>query len=114
MKGKAATFVTSGAALVFMLASVSGRLIAQQDPCSVTALTKSALLGLKVYAPDGTRYLINKEDEGGVAQVYIGQTGSSDLSCITCVERLNGPKPARMKMQLEPVVVVWAPSGRLR
>ena len=98
---------TRSAALLCLLTSMSGPLLAQQDPCSTAALSKSSLAGLKVYSPDGTRYLVNKEDEGGVAQVYIGQDGSSDLNCITCVERLNGPKHERFKMQPH-----WHPSGK--
>jgi hypothetical protein len=76
------------------------------DRCSVIELKKSQVQGLKVYAPDGKRYLINAKDERGIAQIYIGQDGSSDLSCITCEDIPHGPKRQRFKMQ-----PVWHPSG---
>jgi Tol biopolymer transport system component len=59
-----------------------------------------------VYAPDGRRYLVNKKDERGTAQIFTGQDGSSGLVCITCEERPNGPKTKRFKMQPH-----WHPSG---
>jgi Tol biopolymer transport system component len=74
--------------------------------CGVQELKKSEIQGLKVYSPDGTRFLINKEDEKGTAQIYIG-TGNAALTCITCAERTGGPKRERFKMQ-----PVWHPSGR--
>ncbi len=67
---------------------------------------KSALQGLTVYAPDGRRYLVNMPDSAGTPQIYVSQDGSSNLVCITCVQRLNGPKPERFKMQPH-----WHPSG---
>lgn len=77
------------------------------DPCAVRELKKSDVQGFKVYAPDGSRYVINKDDERGTAQIYMGQDGSSSLSCITCTEEPNGPKRERMKMQPR-----WHPSGK--
>jgi hypothetical protein len=63
--------------------------------------------GLRVVSPDGRRYLLNKEDEKGTAQVYIGNVGRSERTCITCAERPRGPKTERFKMQ-----PVWHLSGR--
>jgi Tol biopolymer transport system component len=75
--------------------------------CEVRQLAKSEIQGLKVYSPDGTRFLINKEDEKGTAQIYLGADNSSALTCITCAQREGGPKRERFKMQ-----PVWHPSGR--
>lgn len=78
------------------------------DPnCNVQTLKKSEIQGLRVYSPDGSRFLINQEDERHTAQIYIGTSGSSALDCITCTERPGGPKAERFKMQ-----PVWHPSGR--
>lgn len=77
------------------------------DPCAVRELKKSAVQGFKVYAPDGSRYVINKEDERGTAQIYMGSDGNSGLTCITCDEQPDGPKRERMKMQPR-----WHPSGK--
>lgn len=76
------------------------------DPCAVKELKKSEVQGLRVYAPDGSRYLVNQEDEEGVDQIYVGQ-GHSRPTCITCVDVPHGPKRKRMKMQPH-----WHPSGR--
>lgn len=70
-------------------------------------LVKSEIQGLKVFSPDRKRYLINKEDDKGVAQIYIGETGSSVLTCITDTQQPDGPKPERFKMQPH-----WHPNGR--
>jgi hypothetical protein len=75
--------------------------------CNVALLKKSDIQGLRVYSPDGTRFLINKKDDKGVAQIYINTIGSSALSCITCTQQPGSPKPQRMKMQPG-----WHPSGR--
>lgn len=74
--------------------------------CTIRELKKSGIQGLKVYSPDGTRFLVNKEDEKGVAQVYVGTTDAS-LTCITCAQQPGGPEPRRFKMQPK-----WHPSGR--
>ena len=73
----------------------------------VRALRKTDVQGIKVYSPDGTRYLINKEDENGIAQVYIGKTGSEALVCLTNAQQPGGPAPNRFKMQAH-----WHPSGK--
>src|SRR5215831_10791947 len=80
---------------------------AADDACTVSELKKSDVQGLRVYAPDGKRYLINKEDEEGTAQIYLGREGNAGLTCLTCAERPNGPKRKRFKMQPH-----WHPSGR--
>lgn len=74
----------------------------------IKSLKKSAVQGLKVYAPDGRQYLINKEDEHGVAQMYVSDAaGGPNLTCITDAEVPGGPKAKRFKMQPH-----WHPSGQ--
>ena len=77
------------------------------DACSVAQIRPSSTGGLSIVSPDGSKYLINKEDAKGIAQIYVGQTGSANPVCITCTERPNGPKPGKFKMQPH-----WHPSGR--
>ncbi len=75
--------------------------------CEIKELRKSEIQGLRVYSPDGSRFLINKEDEKGVAQIYAGRSAGSALRCMTCTQQPEGPKPERLKMQPR-----WHPSGR--
>ena len=77
------------------------------DPCNVQTLRKSEVQGLRVPAPDGRRYVINKKDDKGIAQIYVGTSSSAALTCITCTQRPGGPRTDRFKMQ-----PVWHPSGR--
>lgn len=80
----------------------------RKDPDAVQfEIKKSELQGFKVYAPDRKRFLINKEDAKGVAQVYVGSDGNSILTCITDTQQTDGPKPERFKMQPH-----WHPSGK--
>src|SRR5690348_5170188 len=67
--------------------------LSPNDPCNVQSLSKSPIQGRRVPSPDGRRYLINKKDAKGTAQIYVGTTGSSALTCITCAQRPGGPKP---------------------
>jgi hypothetical protein len=39
--------------------------------CEIKELKKSEIQGVKVSFPDGSRFLINREDENEVAQVYV-------------------------------------------
>jgi hypothetical protein len=97
-------------ALVLLLSAITTPATAavdDADACTVKELKKSAVQGLKVYAPDHRRYVINKEDEKKIAQMYVGQDGSDALTCITCVQRPGGPQPKRFKMQPH-----WHPSGK--
>jgi len=75
--------------------------------CDIKSLTKNATEGLKAYSWDGTKYLVNREDANGIAQVYVANAGSTDLTCITCVARTGGPGADRFKMQPN-----WHPSGK--
>jgi Tol biopolymer transport system component len=76
------------------------------DACEIKELKKSEIQGVKVSFPDGSRFLINREDENEVAQVYVGTGSSSAHRCITCTQQPGGPKPGRFKMQPH-----WHPSG---
>lgn len=75
--------------------------------CGVKQLGKAPSQGLRIYSYDGSRYLLNREDKKGIAQVYIARTGSADLTCLTCTQRPRGPTADRFKMQPH-----WHPSGR--
>jgi Tol biopolymer transport system component len=74
--------------------------------CNVSTLEKSSSQGLQVLSPQGDQYLVNKEDDKQVSQVYVGRTGSTQLTCITCIQQPGGPKPTRNKMMPS-----WYPSG---
>ena len=95
------------------LAADAGSSAMKQDSAAAPAadvvkeLKKSEIQGIRAYSPDGRRFLINKEDEHGVAQVYVGKTGSPALTCITNTQQPGGPKPRRLKMQ-----PTWHPSGK--
>ena len=73
--------------------------------CSVQELKRGD--GLRAYSPDGSRFIVNREDEKGTAQMYLGIAGQPALTCITCTERPGGPKRERFKMQPR-----WHPSGK--
>ncbi len=63
--------------------------------------------GLRVVSPDGKQYLINRKDAQGVYQVYVGNVGTGEATCISSPERPGGPKANRHKMQVN-----WHPSGK--
>ncbi|HYI93487.1 MAG TPA: ricin-type beta-trefoil lectin domain protein [Bryobacteraceae bacterium] len=77
------------------------------DPCAIRQIIPSPYSGLTVWSPDGSQYLVNKEDAGGVAQVYVGSKDGGAPVCITCTDKVNGPTSRKMKMQPH-----WHPSGR--
>jgi len=77
------------------------------DPCAIRELRKSESQAPPVYSPDRNRYLAKKEDKNGIAQIYVGKTGSAELTCLTCEQRPGGPKPQRFK-----VMPAWHPSGK--
>ena len=89
--------------------SADSSVASARDPqaCAIKELKKSEVQGLKMYSPDRSRYLINKEDDKGIHQIYIGNEGSPELTCITCIQRPGGPKPERLKMAPN-----WHPSGK--
>lgn len=77
------------------------------NDCAVMQVHPSPQLGLTVWSPDGKQYLVNKEDANGIAQVYVGKRDTSIPVCITCTDKVNGPKAKKLKMQPR-----WHPSGR--
>jgi Tol biopolymer transport system component len=116
---RASWFVLALAVITGVFVSVS---VSAADPPSFTALLdplkqspqwtvhelkKSDIQGIRTYSPDGKRFLVNKEDKKGVAQIYIGKTGSNALTCITDSQVAGGPKPSRLKMQPH-----WSASGK--
>ncbi len=76
-------------------------------PCTVSSIQPSPLGGLTIYSPDGTQYLVNKNDSNGVPQIYVGPTGSTSPTCISCTNSPNGPTSDRWKLQPH-----WTPSGQ--
>lgn len=65
------------------------------------------------YSPDGTKYLISKQDTvDGVFQIYIGNTGDDEL---TCISNYDAPGNAggilRQWKDRNKVMVQWHPSG---
>jgi len=64
------------------------------------------------YSPDGSKYLISKEDNNGVFQIYIGNTGDSEL---TCISNFDAPGNAggllRSWDERHKVMVQWHASG---
>ena len=74
--------------------------------CEVKDITR-APGGLVVWSPNGEQYIVNKKDAAGTYQLYVGNKGSSDITCITCTERPNSPAFNRHKLQPS-----WHPSGK--
>jgi Tol biopolymer transport system component len=76
--------------------------------CNVVQITKN-LNPHKIFSPDKSKYLVNKQDAAGVYQVYVGNAGSENMTCIS----LNHPVGIlrawkdRNKMQVQ-----WHPSGK--
>src|SRR5262245_41405053 len=85
----------------------SGGSVNGHGACAVRALTKTYGTGIVVPSPDGRQYLVNKEDARGVGQIYLGTTGGTVLTCVSCTQQPGGPKPDRYKTQ-----PTWHPSGR--
>ena len=63
--------------------------------------------GLVVWSPSGEQYIVNKKDAAGIYQLYVGNKGSSDATCITCTEAPEQPALNRHKLQPS-----WHPSGK--
>jgi Tol biopolymer transport system component len=74
--------------------------------CEIADITR-APDGLVVWSPTGEQYIVNRKDAAGIYQLYVGTKGSSDVTCITCTQRLNSPAVDRHKLQPH-----WHPSGK--
>jgi Tol biopolymer transport system component len=94
-------------AIVWTAFSVCVQAAQGQNFYDVLELKRSDASEIRIYSRDRKRYLVNKEDEKGIAQVYVGWTGGSELTCITDKQQPGGPKPDRFKMQPQ-----WHPSGK--
>lgn len=75
--------------------------------CDVVSITANPNQPV-AWSPDKTKYLINKQDTAGVFQIYTGNAGSSNLTCIS----LNYPwsllRPWSQRNKLQ---VQWHSSG---
>lgn len=79
--------------------------------CAVASISRSS--EHKTYSPDGTTYLISKQDTiDGVFQIYVGTTGQSTLECISNYEAPgNAGGIFRPWQERNKVMVQWHPSG---
>jgi len=66
-----------------------------------------------VYSPDGTKYIVSKQDTiDGVFQIYVGETGNDTLVCISNYEAPgNAGGILRKWEERNKVMVQWHPSG---
>jgi len=66
-----------------------------------------------MYSPDGTKYIISKQDEvDGVFQIYVGTTGDTTLTCISNYDAPgNSGGLLRKWKERNKVMVQWHPSG---
>ncbi|HEY2017343.1 MAG TPA: hypothetical protein VGH38_27750 [Bryobacteraceae bacterium] len=97
---------SAGVVFALILSATAGGQPSTVTACKVASLEKSAAQGLQIFSPRGDQYLVNRQDEKHVSQVYVGQSGSTQLTCITCAQQPGGPKPNRNKMQ-----PTWYPKG---
>lgn len=79
--------------------------------CAVTNIYQTTIH--PVYSPDGTQYIISKQDTiDGVFQIYVGNTGSTSLTCISNYEAPgNAGGLFRSWETRHKVMVQWHPSG---
>lgn len=79
--------------------------------CEVSSITETT--EHFSYSPDGTKYLISKQDEvDGVFQIYVGTTGESELTCISNFDSEgNSGGLFRSWEERHKVMVQWHPSG---
>jgi hypothetical protein len=79
-----------------------------QNECDVTTIEYN-LHPTPLYSPDSSKYLINMPDTAGVFQIYVGNTGDTNTTCISLVNpwSLLRPWVQRNKMQVQ-----WDPTGQ--
>lgn len=75
--------------------------------CDVLTLKELPTSDLRLESPDGKKYLVNKADEYGIFQIYVGDVGSDQMTCISNQFRWGAPLPWKMKMQAN-----WHPNSR--
>jgi Tol biopolymer transport system component len=73
----------------------------------IISLERSTPEASRSYSADGSKYLINKEDANGIAQVYVGSAAGGEATCITDTQQVGGPAPGKFKMQ-----PIWHPGGK--
>ncbi len=59
-----------------------------------------------MWSPGGKRYIVNKQDAGGIYQIYVGAGRAQELTCISCAPHPNSPGVNKHKLQPH-----WYPSG---
>ena len=59
------------------------------------------------WSPDGSRYLVNREDQNDVFQLYVGKRGDKEPACVSSLQVPGGPRPDRHKYMAS-----WHPSGK--
>lgn len=109
--------------ILFLLLSVScipeemhnGELITTPQvsgDCAIANITKTT--EHLNYSPDGTKYLISKQDgPDGTFQIYVGNTGSTSLTCISNKEtKGNAGGLYRSWDKRHKVMAQWHPSGQ--
>jgi len=77
------------------------------DVCALNYMAPALGNGIIIPSPDGTMYLVNRDDANGISQVYVGRSNGGGQVCISCSDKANGPKGSKRKMQAH-----WHPSGR--
>lgn len=80
---------------------------AQSSPCDVISVSHNDHPA-PLYSPDSSMYLVNKPDSAGVFQIYVGNAGDTNTTCISLNYpwSLLRPWAQRNKMQ-----TLWDPSG---
>ena len=98
-----------GFLFLFSLGACTKTMKVQSQPNSCKVLQVSANPNPQVlWSPDGTKYLVNEQDENGIFQIFVGNTKDTSLTCIS----LNNPGglyrawSTRNKLQIQ-----WHPSG---
>jgi hypothetical protein len=59
------------------------------------------------WSPDGSRYLVCKEDRNDIFQLYVGRRGDKGPACVTGRQVPGDPRPDRHKQMAS-----WHPSGK--
>ncbi|MEO8592210.1 MAG: IPT/TIG domain-containing protein [Candidatus Solibacter sp.] len=88
------------------IAANGGSCPATTDQCAVNYLQPEPRGGITGWSPDHSQYLLNRDDDKGISQIYVGQKGQEAV-CISCSDIPGGPKAKLRKMQPR-----WHPSGR--
>ena len=88
-------------------AKSSGIEILKSDPPANMPIVKPLDKPAVAWSPDGSRYLVNKEDKSDIFQLYVGRKGDKEPACITSTQVPGGPRIDRHKFMAS-----WHPSGK--